>query len=160
MSALELYASCSTPMALEPIKRPEQKLVDIFGLIRQSTITFTSPAKRRKSFRPSLTAAPVAYTCRSRENGRCSMARARPYSRKITHYASIMPNAAKHVLFPLLCRHNLRKPNTWALVCVSVFVIWRFCDSSTAQPVLMASKGMYVMPTNYPAPCLTIKQTL
>ena len=33
--------------------------------------------------------------------------------------------------------------------CVSVFVIWGFCDSSTAQPVLTASKGMYVIPTNY-----------
>ena len=41
----------------------------------------------------------------------CTMARACPYSRKITHYASIMPDAAKYVLFPLLCRHNLSKPS-------------------------------------------------
>ena len=76
-------------------------------------MTFTSLAKHRKSFRPSLTAAytsQLLYTCVAHVKTAGSMARARPYSRKITHYASIMPSAAKHVLFPLLCRHNLRKP--------------------------------------------------
>ena len=109
---LELYAFCLTPMALEHIKRPEQKLFDIFGLIRQIMITFTSPAKRRKSFRPSVTAAnsQSLYTRVAQVKTAGSMARARPYSRKITHYASIMPSTAKYVLFPLLCRHNLRKP--------------------------------------------------
>ena len=46
--------------------------------------------------------------CRSRKNGQFDGART-PYSRKITHYASIMPSAAKHILFPLLCRHNFRQ---------------------------------------------------
>ena len=113
---LEFYASCLTPMALEPIKRSEQKLVDIFGLIRQSIMNFTSLAKHRKSFRPSLMAAytsQLLYTRVAHVKTAGSMARARLYSRKIN--ASIMPSAVKHVLFPLLCRHNLHKPRHNAL---------------------------------------------
>ena len=109
---LELYASCLTPMALE-------SRIEACRRIRTHPTkydrAFTSLAKRRKSFRP-LSQLPIAnrciYTYCSRKNGRFDGARTSEYSRNFTHYASIMPSAAKHVLFPLLCRHNLRKPNS------------------------------------------------
>ena len=108
-SCLELYASCLTPMALEPIKCPEQKLVGIFGLIRQSMITFTSLAKRRKSFHCGLYSRPIiVYTCRSRENGRFDGARTRPYSQAYSrYYAGIiyasLPPVSSHLLTGLHC---------------------------------------------------------